>query len=117
MDREEKAFEHYHAAADGGGQVENTLGNLRILLLGLYTSGAGCGMDGWHEDDRGLFLDMLLAAGEGRRFIPVPSPWPRKQNDDLVVAAELFRIAKQYSDRPELASKLLEVAKELKNGL
>lgn len=114
MDREEKIFEHYYAAADAGAQVKNTLENLRILLIGLYTSGAGVGMDGWSDDDVTLFLDALSDAGEGRPFIPIPSPWPRRnQDEDLVAAGVIARIANHYSHRPELASKLREVAKEL----
>lgn len=116
MDREEKVFEHYDAAADSGGKLANTLDNIRYMLLRLYTSGAGEGLMTWREEDREKFLDMLLDAGEGKDFIPVPSPWPTERNEDAEVARDLVLVANRYTKvRPEIAKALLAVAKDLKN--
>ncbi len=78
---------------------------------------AGQGLLTWREEDRELFLDMLLDAGEGRPFIPVPSPWPTHRNDDAEIAEHLAKFAHQYKDRPEIADALLAIAKDLKNGV
>lgn len=118
MDRDEKAFDHYHAAADSGGKVVNNLENLRLMLTGLYTSGGGSSLMAWREADRDLFLDMLLDAAEGRDFIPIPSPWPRHINEDKEIAYQLSRYADQFQkDRPELATKFRDIARDLTNGV
>ena len=117
-DRDEKAFDHYHAAADSGGKVANNLENLRLMLTALYTSGSGSGLMSWAEADRELFLDMLLDAAEGRDFIPVPSPWPRGRDEDKEIAYQLSRYADQFqNDRPELAAKFRDIARDLTNGV
>lgn len=118
MDREEKVFEHYHAAADAGQRVENTLDNLRTMLTGLYTSGAGDGMRTWRGEDRDLFLGMLLDAGEGRRFQPVPSPWPKERDENRYIAYQMLDYATQFEKtNPELAEKFREIAVDLGNGV
>lgn len=117
MDRELKVFEHFDAAADSGGQVANTLDNLRYMLQRLYVMGAGAGMSTWCEEDRDRFLGMLLDAGEGRNFIPIPSPWPPERREDAEVIDDLNRLAKLYKDRPNIADAMLAIAKDLKNGV
>ena len=118
MDRDEKVFEHYHAAADAGQRVENTLDNLRTMLLGLYTSGAGDGLMTWRGEDRDLFLGMLLEAGEGRRFQPVPSPWPREREENRYIAHQMLDYAKQFDKtHPDLAAKFRDIAGDLGNGV
>lgn len=61
---------------DSSQPVENTAANLRQLLLELYVSST-LWSDRLPNGEQERLLDTVLAAGEGRPFIPLGLPFPK----------------------------------------
>lgn len=58
--------------------VENTVENLRQLLLELYVGSVLWRVD-LPDSEQVRLLDTVLAAGEGRPFVPLGLPFPRPE--------------------------------------
>lgn len=59
-------------------KIENTVENLRELLLQLYVSSALLGQERIAPEEEERLLDTVLAAGEGSPFVPLGLPFPRE---------------------------------------